>query len=114
MLALIVVTTVMIAQNLDKGKTKSTDTIEYIKRETIGGKFDFRYILKNPDVVIVHDDGTRFNKNDYYVFLWGRAVSDLGLKSTDNAARLWEQIHAQKLTNPQRTALKIGFEKKIK
>src|SRR5690349_51609 len=105
MLALIIVTTVMVAQNLNEKKAKAADTIAYIKREMIGGVFDFRYVLKNPSEVITHQ-GMRFNKNDYYVFLWGEAVSNMGLGSAENAARLWEEIHHQKLTNPQRAALR--------
>ena len=110
---LIALTTVMLAQTLDKQNAKKADVIAYIKRETIGGKLDFRYVLKNPSQVITDDNGVRFNKNDYYVLLWGRAVRDLGLESSDQAARLWEDIHAQKLTGPQRTALRIGFDKKM-
>ena len=111
---LIILTTVMFAQNLDKQKVKVTDTIEYIKRETLGGKLDFRSVLKNPGEVITHDSGVRFNKKDYYVFLWGQAVSEMGFESTADASNLWEEIHGKKLTGPQRTALKIGFEKKLK
>jgi len=111
---LIIITTVMFAQNLDKEKGKATDTIEYIKRETLGGKLDFRSVLESPGEVITHDSGVRFNKNDYYVFLWGEAVSDMGLGPTSSASNLWEHIHGKKLTGPQRTALKIGYEKKLK
>ena len=111
---LIVLTTVMLAQNLDNQKSKESDTIEYIKRETIGGKLDFTSVLKNTDEVITHDNGARFNKNDYHVFLWAQAVRDLGIKSSAEASGLWEGIQGKKLTGPQRTALKIGFEKEAK
>jgi hypothetical protein len=111
---LVVIATVIFAQNPGKEKDKIAATIEYIKRETIGGKLDFTSVLKEPDYLPIDHNGTRFNKKDYYVFLWGQAVGDLGLESTEKAVTLWEEIHAKKLTWPQRTALKIGFEKKIK
>ena len=103
----------IVAQTLEKKSDKTAGTIEYIKKETIGGKLDYRSVLKDQDQVIDHK-GVRFNKNDYHVFLWGESVGALGVESTDKAAKLWEEIHGQKLTSPQRTALRIGFEKKIK
>jgi len=62
----------------------------------------------------IDHNGVRFNINDYYVFLWGQAVSDLGLETSEKAVRLWEKIHGKKLTSPQRTALRIGFAKALK
>lgn len=112
--SLIIITTVMFAQNRDKEKDKLADTIEYIRKETIGGKLDFTSVLKETDHPTIDHKGVRFNRNDYYVFLWGEAVGELGLASSEDAARLWEEIHGKKLTGPQRTALKIGFEKEIK
>jgi len=111
---LIIITTVMFAQTINKEKNKLADTIEYIKRETIEGKLDFTSVLKETDYPTIEHNGVRFNKNDYFVFLWGQAVNDLGLESSEKASRLWEEIHGKKLTAPQRTALRIGFEKKIK
>ena len=107
------ITSIVIAQTLEKKGDKAPDRIEYIKKETIGGKLDYRSVLSNPDQVVDHK-GVRFNKNDYYVFLWGESVGELGIESYDKAAKLWEEIHAHKLTSPQRTALRIGFEKEIK
>lgn len=109
-----IIATVMFAQNPNKEEDKIAATIEYIKRETIGGKLDFTSVLKEPDHLPIDHNGIRFNKNDYYVFLWGQAVGELGLASTEKAVRLWERIHGKKLTGPQRTALKIGFEKELK
>lgn len=103
----------MLAQNLDKEKGKTGDTLEYIKKETIGGKLDFTSVLKEPGHTIDHN-GVSFNKNDYHVFLWGRAVGDLGLESSHQATKLWEEIHRKKLTGPQRIALRIGFDKLLK
>lgn len=112
--SLIIITTAMFAQIGDKEKDKLTDTVEYIRKETLGGKLDFTSVLKETDYPTIDHKGVRFNKNDYYVFLWGQAVGELGLTSSEDAARLWEEIHEKKLTGPQRTALKIGFEKEIK
>ena len=111
---MVIITTVIFAQSLDNEKEKIADTIEYIKRETIGGKLDFTSVLKEPGFLPIDHNGVRFNRNDYHVFLWGQAVRDLGLESSDKSAKLWEEIHGKKLTGPQRTALKIGFDKKIK
>ena len=110
---LVLVTTIMVAQNQDNEKSKEGYTLEYIKKETIGGKLDFTSVLKEPGYTIDHN-GVRFNKNDYHVFLWGRAVSNLGLESSYQATELWEDIHRKALTGPQRTALRIGFEKQLK
>lgn len=111
---LVIMITVIFAQSVDKNKDTIADTIKYIKKETIGGKLDFTSILKETDGLLIDHDGVRFNKNDYYVFLWGQAVSDLGLESSESAAKLWEKIHDKKLTGPQRTALRIGLEKQLK
>ena len=113
-IGLVVITTVIFAQRPDKEKDKTAETIEYIKAETIGGTLDFTSVLNKPDDSPIDHKGVRFNKNDYYVFLWGQAVSDLGVESSNQAAQLWEEIHDKTLTGPQRTALKIGFEKEIK
>ena len=110
---LIVITTVLLAQNQDPEKQPTTDVVQYIKQETIGGELDFRGVLENPGEVIAHSNGVRFNKKDYHVFLWGESVRRLGFTSSDKAARLWEEIHAEKLTGPQRTALRIGVERKF-
>ena len=111
---LIIITTVMFAQNVNEEKDKTAGTIKYIKKETIGGKLDFTSVLKEPGFLPIDHKGVRFNRNDYHVFLWGQAVSDLGLESSDKASSLWEEIHDKKLTGPQRTALRIGFDKKFK
>ena len=118
---LVIITTVMFAQslekqaqNLDKERDKIADTIAYIRKETIGGKLDFTYVLKEPGFLPIDHQGVRFNRNDYHVFLWGEAVGDLGLESSEKASKLWEEINGKKLTRPQRIALRIGFDKKIK
>lgn len=111
---LVIVTTVIFAQRPGKSTESVFGVVEYIKKETIGGKLDFTSVLKEPGFLPVEHKGVRFNRNDYPVFLWGEAVSDLGLESSAKATILWEEIQGKKLTGPQRTALRIGFEKKIK
>ena len=110
----LIITTLVFAQTLRNQAPDLAETIAYIKRETLGGKLDFRSVLNDSLSVVIYHKGVGFNKNDYYVFLWGQAVSDSGLSSSEFAAKLWEEIHTQKLTMPQKTALMIGFEKKIK
>ena len=109
----LVVTTILFGQALNRDDSKLATTIEYVRKESLGGKLDFRSVLKEPDQVVYYR-GVGFNRKDYHVFLWGQAVGDLGLSSSDTAARLWEEIYKQKLTNPQRTALRIGFNNEIK
>lgn len=111
---LLIIATVVFAQNLDKNDNRIADKIEYIKQETIGGKLDFTFSLKESDYPTIEHKGVRFNRNDYHVFLWGQAVRDLGLESSAKASSLWEEIHGKKLTGPQRTALRIGFDKELK
>lgn len=110
----LIVATLVFAQTVHTQRPDLTETIAYIKKETLGGKLDFRSVLNDSVSVVVYHKGVGFNKNDYYVFLWGQAVSDSGLSSSEYAAKLWEEIHNQKLTMPQKTALMIGFKKKIK
>lgn len=110
----LIVATLIFAQTVHTPRPDLTETIAYIKKETLGGKLDFRSVLNDSVSAVVYHKGVGFNKNDYYVFLWGQAVSDSLLPSSEYGARLWEEIHDQKLTMPQKTALVIGFEKKIK
>lgn len=66
---LIIITTVMFTQNVDKEIDKTTNTIEYIKKKTIGGKLDFASVMKEPGFLPIDHNGVRFNRNDYHVFL---------------------------------------------
>ena len=66
---LVTISTVIFAQSFYKEKGKISDTIEYIKRETIGGKLDFTWVLKEPGFLPINHNGVRFNRNDYHVFL---------------------------------------------
>ncbi|MGC1241339.1 MAG: hypothetical protein WA874_07115 [Chryseosolibacter sp.] len=110
----LIITTLVVAQTLRNPQPDLAETTAYIKMETLGGKLDFRSFLSDSVNTVIYYKGVGFNKNDYYVFLWGQSVGELGLPSSENAAKLWEEIHDQKLTMPQKTALRIGFEKKIK
>jgi len=114
LVCLIIISTILLAQKPHTKKDVTADKIEYIKKETIGGKLDFTSVLREPGFLPIEYEGVRFNRNDYHVFRWGQAVGDLGLESSAQAATLWEKIHDRKLTGPQRTALTIGFEKKLK
>ena len=110
----LIITTLVVAQALRNQPPEPDKLVAYIKKETHGGKLDFRSVLKDSVSEVIYYKGVGFNKKDYYVFVWGQSVGELGLPSSENATKLWEEIHCQKLTMSQRTALIIGFEKKIK
>ncbi len=92
-----------------KGNTALKDPVEYIKRETIGGDLDFNKVPEDNQSLLVYD-GIAYNKKDFAIFLWGKKVSRLGIKSTKEATKLWEEIHKRALTKPEKKALINGFE----
>lgn len=90
-------------------------TEEYIKKETIGGKLDFKKVLDSEgegNTLLVYD-GIAYNSKDYSILLWGQAVKRLGVKSVKDAIILWESIYEREMTTSEKKALKNGFKAKI-
>jgi hypothetical protein len=88
--------------------------IEYIKKETIGGKLDFNKVLEKETQVLFLYDGIAYNKKDFAIFLWGKKVKKLGIGSSKKATKLWEEINNRTLTKPEKKALVRGFDSKTK
>lgn len=98
------------------GSGKQTEEIkdpeEYIKKETIGGKLDFKIALEKETTPFFLQDGVAYNKKDFAIYLWGKKVKMLGISSAKKAAKLWEEINNRELTTPEKKALEKGFDSK--
>jgi len=101
-----------LAKQLMASQAKIDNPEEYIKKETVGGKLDFNKILKKEQQAFFLHDGVAYNKKDFAIFLWGKAVNRLEVKSSKSATKLWEKIHHRRLTASEAKALKKGFESK--
>jgi hypothetical protein len=99
---------------------KIYDPIEYIKKETVGGKLDFDSVLvrNHKDITTINGfflyDGFAYNKKDYAIFLWGQAVKRIGVSTSKKATKLWEEIKGRSMTSPEKKALIRGFDTEIK
>ena len=96
-------------------KTKIDSTIDFIKSETINGKLDFYNVLvkEGKGKTFSVYDGVAYNPRKFAILLWGQAVKRLGIKSVKKATILWESIYKRKMTEPEKNALKKGFNAKI-
>ncbi|HEY3430874.1 MAG TPA: hypothetical protein VGK39_09370 [Cyclobacteriaceae bacterium] len=90
--------------------SKAEDPIEFIKKETVGGKLDFGLTLEKENKGFYLHDGIAYNKKDFAIFLWGQAVKRLGVPSSKKASELWTEINKRELTKPEKNALTRGFD----
>ncbi len=104
--------TVTFGQVMDS-TVQINDPIEYIKKESVGGKLDFNLALEKENKQFYLIDNIAYNKKDFGILLWGASVKSLGISTYKDAAELWEEIHKRKLTGPEKKALKNGFEMEI-
>lgn len=81
----------------------------FIRAESIGGKLDFAKVLEKEERKTFAYEGVTYSKKDFAIFLWGQAVKQLGIQSTERAVQLWEEIQGRKLTGPEEQALTKGF-----
>lgn len=93
---------------------KVEDPIEYIKKESVGGKLDFNLTLEKEKTGFFLHDGIAYNKKDFAIFLWGQGVKRLGVPSSKKAAKLWTEINKRELTKPEKDALTRGFDLEAK
>ena len=91
----------------------NVDPVEYIKKETIGGKLDFNLVLEKDNKALYLYDRVAYNKNDFDIFLWGQAVKSHGVSGIKKAAKLWEEINGRELTTLEKKALTKGIETEI-
>lgn len=94
---------------------QQTDKENYIKKESIGGKLDFTKKIdekyKESPLVLFGD--TAYNKKDFAILLWAANVRNLGIESFNEAVKIWEEFYKRSLTDPEKKALKTGFETKF-
>jgi hypothetical protein len=101
---------IAIAKQLLSPEEEIKDPIEYIKKETIGGKLDFNKVLEAEKQSFFLSNGVLYNKKDFAIYLWGKKVKMLGISSTEKAAKLWKEINGRTLTAPEKKALISGFD----
>ena len=100
-------------QIVNNGKNEeSKNPIEYIKKESIDGKLDFNKTLDKEEQGLFVYDGMAYNKKDFAIYLWGKKVKFIGIKSSKKATLLWEEINERTLTEPEKKALVNGFNSK--
>jgi hypothetical protein len=92
--------------------TKTEDVLSYIKRESIGGKLDFKKKLESELQFLYVSEGFAYNKKDFAIYLWAKAVSHLKIQSAAKAAKLWAEINHRALARAERDALIRGFNSK--
>jgi hypothetical protein len=91
----------------------SKENEEFIRKETIGGKLDFKKILiaKGNGNKLIVANGIAYNTDQFAIYLWGKAVQEVGLKTLKEAQTLWESINKREMTAPESNALKNAFKK---
>lgn len=97
-----------VAKQLTTPEEEIKDPIEYIKKETIGGKLDFNKIL------LEETNGLKLYDGGDAIYLWGKKVKMLGISSSKKATKLWEEINNRTLTASEKKALISGFDSKTK
>ncbi len=90
-------------------------TLEFIKSESVGGQLDFSKTVEKDfsNAPFIRFGDILYNKKDFAILLWGSKVKSLGIDSLNDAEKLWEEINKRTLTEPEKKALKVGFETKI-
>lgn len=79
--------------------------VEYIKRESLDGKLNFRKML-----VGYGSKDADYKMDLYSIAMWTAAVKDLGITDQKEIIKLWEEIHERKMTEDEITAVKMGLE----
>lgn len=92
-----------------KGPEKE-DPAEVLRRESIGGKFDFKKQLEKEDHAFFLLEGVSYNKDHFAILLWGQTALQLGIKSAKKAKKLWQEIYDRKMNKAEEKALIKGFE----
>ena len=86
--------------------------VEYLKKESIGGKLDFNSVLEKDNKGLYLYDGVSYNKKDFAIFLWGQAVKEHAILSRAEVIQLWEEIYGRKLSRAEKKALERGYQAK--
>ncbi|MBO2011009.1 hypothetical protein [Hymenobacter negativus] len=91
---------------------KEENISQYIRKESVGGALDFKKSLEKDEHAFFLYGSFAYNKKDFSIFLWGKKVKNLGLASSKEAVKLWQEIYNHQLTAPEEKALVRGFETK--
>ncbi|CAM4006981.1 hypothetical protein FLCU109888_13295 [Flavobacterium cucumis] len=105
---------ILILINLSCNAQKQ-QTLDFIKNESVGGQLDFSKIVERDysKAPFIRFGDILYNKKDFGILMWGAKVKSLGIDSLEEVEKLWEEINNRALTEPEKRALKIGFEAKI-
>ena len=79
--------------------------IDYIKKETIGGKLDFKKLY-----IGYGEENAEYKVYLYSVSTWAYAVKDLGIENRRDIIKLWEEIHKRKMTKDEKKAIDLGLK----
>lgn len=89
----------------------TVEQYNYVKSETVpGGKLDFAKDIPAGKLNLI--DGVAYNRTDTGFFLWGQAMKRLGIRSSDDAVSLYEEVQGQTLKESHRQAIRNGFSYK--
>jgi hypothetical protein len=108
-----ILTTVLFAQT-DSSKTKyglTSEQYQFVLKETVqGGKLDFEPQMGDKFLVLI--DSIAYNKHSGALVFWGSAMKKLGVRTADEAVSLYEEVSTTTLREPQRKAIRNGFNRK--
>jgi len=79
--------------------------VEYIKRESLDGKLNFRKML-----VGYGSKDADYKMDLYAIAIWTSAVKDLGITDQKEIIKLWEEIHERKMTGDEKNAVQMGLK----
>jgi len=79
--------------------------IEYIKKETIGGKLDYSKML-----VGYGAKDAKYKTYLYSIAMWTHAVKDMGISRKKDIIKLWEEIYKRKMTTDEKKAVIMGLK----
>ena len=89
--------------------TKEADSIsnplEYIKKESIGGKLDYSKMFKGYGA-----ENAQYKAYLYSIALWSYSVEELGITRKKEKIKLWEEIHERKMTTDEKNVIKYGVK----
>ena len=88
----------------------SGEEYDYVVAETVaGGRLDFATALE-AEVELFEFGDTLFNRRDMALVMWGGAMKRLGVTSEEGAIALYEQIQSASASDPEREAIRIGYQ----
>lgn len=89
----------------------TVEQYNYVESETApGGKLDFTRDLAANKLNVIGD--VAYNRTDTGFFLWGQAMRRLGIRNSEDAVSLYEEVTAQTLKETHRQAIRNGFNYK--